>query len=138
MKPQLPSATASALTVADASAVSAALENPLSVNTRRAYAAGFAAWQKFAATRGWPAMPPRPEQVAARCVAMSESGLMPPSVRCRLAALAFACRVAPVALRPVSPPTEAKLVKQTLRGLVCQRNHRPRQSAPVTPDISGC
>jgi len=26
-------------------------------------------------------------------------------------------------------------VKQTLRGIVRQRNHRPRQSAPVTPDI---
>jgi len=55
----------SALTVADASAVSAVVESALSANTRRAYAAGWSAWQSFAATRGWPAMPPTPEQVAA-------------------------------------------------------------------------
>jgi len=129
---------ASALTVADASAVSAAVESALSVNTRRAYAAGWDAWQEFAATRGWPAMPPRPEQVASWAVAMDADGLSPPSIRCRLAALAFARRVAPLALRPDHPPTTAELVKQTLRGLVRQRNHRPKQSAPVTPDISGC
>jgi len=124
-----------ALTVADAAAVSSAVESALSSNTRRAYAAGWRAWQDFAATRGWAPMPPTPEQVAAWCAAMSESGLSPPSVRCRLAALAFACRVAPVALRPEHPPTGAELVRQMLRGIVRQRNHRPRQSAPVTPDI---
>jgi len=42
---------------------------------------------------------------------------------------------APADLRPVSPPTEAEIVKQTLRGIVRKRNHRPKQSAPVTPDI---
>jgi len=135
MKPQLPSTAASALTVADASAVSAAVDSALSQNTRRAYAAGWNAWQSFAGKRGWPALPPTPEQVAAWCVAMAESGLSPPSIRCRLAALAFACRVAPAHLRPEHPPTQAELVKQTLRGLVRQRNHRPCQSAPVTPDI---
>jgi len=74
-------------------------------------------------------------QTQPQCVAMSESSLTPPSIRCRLAALAFACRVAPVALRLVSPPTTAELVRQTLRGLVRQRKHRPRQSASATPDI---
>jgi len=42
----------SALTVEDSSAVSAAVENALSKNTRRAYAAGWNAWQSFAETRG--------------------------------------------------------------------------------------
>jgi len=126
---------ASALAVEDASAVSAAVESALSANTRRAYAAGWSAWQSFAKARGWPAMPPLPEQVAAWAVAMNAEGLTPPSVRCRLAALAFTCRVVPLALRPDHPPTQAELVKQTLRGIVRQRNHRSRQSAPVTPDI---
>jgi len=43
---------ASALTVEDASAVQSAVESALSANTRRAYAAGWNAWQEFAATRG--------------------------------------------------------------------------------------
>jgi len=127
---------ASALTVADSSAVSAAVTAALSDNTVRAYAAGFAAWQDFAATRGWAPMPCSPDQVAAWAVAMDADGLATPSIRCRLAALAFACRVAPHRLRPDHPPTQ--LVKHPLRGLVRQRNHRPRQSAQVTPDISGC
>jgi len=103
---------------------------------RQQYTAGWNAWQEFAATRGSPAMPPSPEQVAAWAAAMASAGLTPPSIRRRLAVLAFACRVAPAHLRPVSPPTSAELVKLTLRGIVRQRKHRPRQSAPVTPDIS--
>jgi len=135
MNAPTPAPVTSALAAADASSVSAAVESALSQNTRRAYAAGWSAWQSFASSRGWPAMPPRPEQVAASAVAMDADGMKPPSARCRLAALAFACRVAPAHLRPDSPPTSAKLVRQTLRGLVRQRNHRPRQSPPVTPDI---
>jgi len=63
-------------------------------------------------------MPPTAEQVAAWTVAMDSAGLTPPSIRCRLAALAFACRVAPAHLCPDHPPTQAELVKQTLRGIV--------------------
>jgi len=80
-------------------------------------------------------MLPSPEQVAAWAVAMASAGLTPPSIRCRLAALAFACRVALAHPRPGNPPTTAELVRQTLRGIVRQCNHRPRQTAPVTPDI---
>jgi len=131
-------AVPSALAVEVSSAVQAAVDSALSKNTRRAYAAGFAAWSEFAETRGWPAMPPMPEQVAAWAVAMADAGLSPPSIRCRLAALAFACRVSPSHLRPEHPPRQSEMVQQTLRGIVRVRNHRPRQSAPVTPDISGC
>jgi len=66
---------------------------------------------------------------------MDSDGMKLTSIRCRLASLAFACRAAPAHLRPDTPPTNAELVRQTLRGLVRQRNHRPKQSAPVTPDI---
>jgi len=127
-----------ALAVEDSSAVQAAVDSALSKNTRRAYAAGFAAWSEFTETRGWPAMPPMPEQVSAWSASVAGAGLSPSSIRCRLAALAFACRVAPEHLRLEHPPTGAELVGQTLRGIVRQRNHRPRQSVPVTPDISGC
>jgi len=56
MNARLPSTAASAL--ADSSAVAAAVGSAFSVNTRRAYAAGFGAWQSFTATRGWAPMPP--------------------------------------------------------------------------------
>jgi len=57
------------------------------------------------------------------------------SVQAKLAALACACCVAPEAVRPTSPPTQAEIVRQTLRGIVRGRKHRTRQSAPVPPDI---
>jgi len=135
MKIARKAAPVGALTVEDAAAVMVAVESALSVNTRRAYAAGWRSWQSFASSRGWSAMPPAPDQVAAWCVAMDSDGMTPPSICCRFASLAFACRVAPEHRRLDQPPTTAELVRQTLRGLVRLRKHRPKQSAPVTPDL---
>jgi len=128
------------LVIADAAALPATLAPELeeaagyaraekAAATRRAYKSDFALFRSWCETKRVPALPARPETVAAFLAAEATRGTKPSTIGRRLAAIRYAHKLA-----GHEPPTNAETVKATLRGIRRTAGSRPVRKAPATTD----
>lgn len=128
------------LVIADAGAVSATLGPELdraagfaraekSAATRRAYRSDFNLFQTWCEAKQVPALPARPDTVAAFLAAEANRGSKSSTIGRGLAAIRYAHKLA-----GHEPPTNSEAVKATLRGIRRATGSAPVRKAPATSD----
>ena len=110
--------------------VRAYLEAANSGNTRRAYAADWAAFSTWCKTQGVDALPAPPAEVARYLAQLADGGLKPSTIRRRAAAISAAHKAA-----GYEPPTNLEGVKATLRGIRRTLGARKRKVKPATVQL---
>lgn len=113
--------------VADAQRAEEFAHAALAPNTRRAYAADWRDFVAYTTARGVPALPARPEVVAAYLAALADAGRKVSTLTRRLAALRLAHELA-----GYDSPTEERTVRTTLRGIRRTKGTAPAKKAPAT------
>ncbi|MDE0101010.1 MAG: tyrosine-type recombinase/integrase [Bryobacterales bacterium] len=114
------------LSPADRQLVRRALAGALAPATRRAYLAHWAAFEAWAAGRGYDALPSLPETVAAHLAHLAASASVS-TLRVRRAAVGAVHRA-----RGLSDPTASELVGKTLVGLARQTARPQMQARPLS------
>jgi integrase len=99
-------------------------------NTRRAYAADWADFCRWAASRGAEALPCPPGLVCGYLAALAESGLRAATITRRAAAMAHRHRAA-----GLDPPTANPAVREVLRGIRQSLGTAPQSKTPATADL---
>jgi site-specific recombinase XerD len=114
--------------LADLNAARTYAQQSLSEATRKAYVSDWRAFEGWCADRGVEALPASPASVAAFLAAMAERGLRPATIARRCAAVRHYHRLAGV--DPL--PTDAAIVKTTMKGLRRSLGAAQAKKAPVT------
>ena len=128
------------LVVADAGALPATLQPELeeaagyaraekAAATRRAYRSDFARFRSWCETKHIPALPAAPETVAAFLAGEASRGTKASTIGRRLAAIRYAHKIV-----GHEPPTNAEIVKATLRGIRRTAGSASSRKAPATAD----
>jgi site-specific recombinase XerD len=99
--------------------------------TRAAYKSDFTAFQAWCAGRGVVSLPATPETVAGFLAAEAEAGRKPSTIGRRCAAIRHAHRLA-----GHEPPTNAEIVRTTLRGIRRAVGAAPAKKAPAVAEIA--
>lgn len=100
-----------------------------SANTRRAYAADWAAFQTWCEALQLAVLPAEPMTVARYLAHLADSGLKPSSITRAVSAIRYAHRAA-----GYEPPTGAEGVKAVMRGIRRKRGTKARRVAPATAE----
>ena len=98
-------------------------------NTRRAYAADWAAFQAWAEAQQLAVLPAEPMTVARYLAQLADSGLKASTITRVVSAIRYAHRAA-----GREPPTGAEGVKAVMRGIRRTKGTRPNRKAPATAD----
>src|SRR5690349_916856 len=99
-------------------------------NTRRAYAADWADFCRWAAARGASPLPCPPGLLCGYLAALAEAGLRASTITRRAAAIAHQHRAA-----RRDPPTASPAVREVLRGIRHTNGTAPRGKTPATSDL---
>jgi hypothetical protein len=121
---------AGALVPAELDAARSFAEAEKAAGTRRGYAADWTAFRAWCAERRVLALPAEPQTIAAYLATSAEAGLRPSTIGRRLAAIRYAHALAGF----TEPPTNAEVVKATLRGIRRKLGTAPDRKAPATAD----
>jgi integrase len=100
------------------------------VNTRRAYAADWADFCRWAAARGTEPLPCPPGLLCGYLAALADSGLRASTITRRAAAIAHQHRAA-----GLDPPTASPAVREVLRGIRHTLGTAPARKTPATADL---
>src|SRR6476661_1662037 len=99
-------------------------------NTRRAYAADWADFCRWAATRGASPLPCPPGLLCGYLAALADAGRRASTITRRAAAIAHHHRAA-----GLDPPTASPAVREVLRGIRHTRGTAPAGKTPATADL---
>jgi site-specific recombinase XerD len=115
---------------ADAQAARDFARESLSPATRRAYQGDIRAFEAWCSERGLGVVPASPEVVASFLAHEAQRGLAVSSISRRAAAIRLMHRAA-----GHTSPTEAEVVRSTLRGIRRKLGVAPKQKKPLTSDL---
>lgn len=130
-------ASRAGLTARDAERVAAALEAEIAASTRHVYDWAWGKWEAWCDTRGLPALPARPDALAAYLAERAETGLTYASIDVACCAIAYRHRQHGL-LDPTSDPT-VRRVRRGLRriiGVAPRRQAHPVDTAELTQIVT--
>lgn len=114
------------LSTGDRERVHRALADSLSVNTRRAYLGHWAAFESWAARRGYTSLPARPDTMAAHLADLAADASIS-TLRVRSAAIGAVHRA-----KGLPSPATHELVRKAIAGLARRRGRTRRQARPLS------
>jgi site-specific recombinase XerD len=123
------SAPLPALPVADLERAANFARQDKAPSTRAAYRSDIAVFQSWCSRHGVASLPAAPATVAGFLAAEAEAGLKPATIGRRCAAIRYAHKLA-----GIEPPTNAEVVKATLRGIRRSLGTAPARKAPAVAE----
>ena len=99
-------------------------------NSLKAYYYGWKYWLEWASTYGVQAYPAPPEEIARYITGLDKDGLKVNTIVSRVAAIAYVHKH-----YWEHDPTKDRIVRQTLRGIKRESEHRVKQAAPFSAEV---